>query len=204
MKNKKFVLPIIFASLGLFQFQSPHIYAQVNSAQNLKVTYSAGELFAVRGQDFQIKIDLEGFEETHVGSLSDDLLFTTGHLEKKLLVEARFDTLYTDIEPQAIEYQKLWWDMLYRDTNTVLSKLESWTVGELQWAKYTVDTAYGFAINERHYEVFGIYQNFQFHLSISRPMYLPGDSAMMFEILNSFEIIPAKDPSNESSTESSK
>jgi len=75
-----------------------HSPAQDSGSDVLLVKYTDGQIFSVTGEDFKVRIDINGFQQTYDGPPSDEIIFTAGHGDRRMIAQVTFDTLYTDLE----------------------------------------------------------------------------------------------------------
>lgn len=170
-----------------------HSPAQDSGSDVLLVKYTDGQIFSVTGEDFKVRIDINGFQQTYDGPPSDEIIFTAGHGDRRMIAQVTFDTLYTDLERTAGEYHKLWWYFYSKDTTAQIGARREWTEGGRHWSTFTILSTYGFEVNEKHYDMFELTDTHSFHVSIKRPLYLEGDSTLMLSILESFEVVLPED-----------
>ncbi len=168
---------------------STSVSAQQPDSMTLLVPYTKAQQFDVPRSNIAIKIDIEGFEMTYDSQPEDRVLFVAGNSKRRMVVKVTVDTLYTDLEKRPAEYRDLWWYFYTEDSTLDISKIKIWEENGRNWSTHTILTSNGFEINERHYDLFAIQDNYAFHVSIKRPLYLEGDSTLMMEILNSFEVV---------------
>lgn len=169
-----------------------------SSLENFKPAFSDGEIFAVPGTQTRFKIDIDGFELTHDRNITGADLLTAGHAERRVVLKVTHDTLFEDIEPLAEEYEELWWYFYSQDTSLDIGQRRNWTVGDQYWSTHTIETSYGVPVNEKHYDMFQIYDGRYYHVSMRRPLYQEGDSTFMFKVMSSFELIPESDTVSDS------
>jgi hypothetical protein len=174
--------------LSVFLLFSP-VDAQQPDSLTLSVPYEKGHIFEVPSSDLKVKIDLEGFEPTYDSQTEEKVLVIAGNPKRRMVVKVTADTLFSDLEKKPQEYRDLWWYFYTQDTTLDIGKLKVWNDESRNWSTHTIMTSYNVDINERHYDMFQIQGNHFFHVSIKRPLYLEGDSTLMLNILNSFEII---------------
>ncbi len=196
LSHKQKTLALALCSLCLIIIaQTP---AQVSDSDMLVVKYTDGQVFGVTGENFKVKIDIKGFEQTYDGSPSDEVILTAGHSKHRMITQVTFDTLYSDLDYKAEEYHKLWWYFYSQDTTQHIGARREWTEGKRHWSTFTILSAYGFEINEKHYDMFEMTDTHSFHVSIKRPLYLEGDSTLMLSILESFAVIQPEDTAGNS------
>ncbi len=163
--------------------------AQTPDSLTLRVPFDNGQIFDVPRSDLKVKIDLKGFEPTYDSQPEAKVLVIAGNPKRRMVVKVSADTLYTDLEKTPQEYRDLWWYFYTQDTTLDIGKLKVWNDGNRNWSTHTIMTSYNVDINERHYDMFQVNEDHFFHVSIKRPLYLEGDSTLMLNILNSFEVV---------------
>jgi hypothetical protein len=171
-----------------------------NSHDNLNPKYSDGEIISVPFTKTRVKIDVAGFELTHDRNITSADLLTAGHAERRVVLKITYDTLFEDIEPLAEEYEKLWWYFYTQDSSLDIGQRRNWTVGDQYWSTHTLETSYGVPVNEKHYDLFQIYDGRYYHVSMRRPLYQEGDSTFMFKVMSSFELLPDSDTDSDSTS----
>jgi len=186
------VMSVCAAVLSLFSV----VKAQPADSLTLHVPFSKAQEFDIPRTDLKIRIDLEGFETTYDSQPEEDVILVAGNPKRHMVVKVTTDTLYTDIEKKPSEYRDLWWYFYTQDTTLDIGKVKIWDEGGRNWSTHTILTSYNVVVNERHYDMFEIKDHRTFHVSIKRPLYQTGDSTLMLNILNSFEIV-APDSSQE-------
>ncbi len=193
--NKRHLIPqkttvTIFALMFVVALLTiPVVEAQQPDSTTLHMQFTKAQEFDVPYSDLKIRIDLENFELTYDSQPEDRILFVAGNSERHMVVKVTADTLYTDIDRKPSEYRELWWYFYTLDSTLDIGKVKVWDENERNWSTHTLLTSNNFEINERHYDLFEIKDNYSFHVSVKRPLYLEGDSTLMLDILNSFEII---------------
>ncbi len=165
------------------------VEAQSPDSLTLSVPFEKGQVFDVPRSDLKVKIDLAGFEPTYDSQPEEKTLVIAGNPKRRMVVKVSTDTLFTDLEKTPQEYRDLWWYFYTQDTTLDIGKLKVWNEDNRNWSTHTIMTSYNVEINERHYDMFQIDGGRFFHVSIKRPLYLEGDSTLMLNILNSFEVI---------------
>ncbi len=176
---------VCVASLSLFSV----VEAQQEDSLLLRVPFSKAQEFDVPRTNLKVRIDLEGFETTYDSQPEEGVILVAGNPKRHMVVKIETDTLYTDIEKKPSEYRDLWWYFYTQDTTLDIGKVKVWDEGDRNWSTHTILTSYNMEVNERHYDMFEIQDHRSFHVSIKRPLYQEGDSTLMLDILNSFEIV---------------
>ncbi len=157
----------------------------------ISLMYTKGHTFAIPKSQWAGQIDLEGFGVSNDGHPPATRLLTAGNIDRKIVVKLDYDTLYEDVEKNATAYRALWRDFHDSDTLKDFCCRRVWEDSSGSWFVRTLVSTHGYEVNEKQFHLFRTYDNLQFHLWASRPMYLEGDSVLMLDVLRSFHIIPA-------------
>ena len=188
--TSRILVQLFQALIYLSVFFGGSAQAQFGDSDVIIIKFTNGNIFTVTNENFNIKLDLEGFEQTYDGVPNDAVILTAGNAERRMITQVTFDTLYSDLDYNAEEYHKLWWYFYSEDTTQHIGARRQWTKGKRHWSTFTIISTYGFEINEKHYDMFELTDTHSFHVSIKRPLYLEGDSTLMLSILESFAVIP--------------
>lgn len=183
---------VAIVTAGITLVDSPVTQAQ-SSVDKLNPSYKNGEIFTVPKTDIRFKLDIAGFELTHDRQITEKDLVTVGNAKQKVVLKVTYDTLFEDVEPIAKEYEKLWWYFYTQEKSLDIGRRREWVDGKRFWSTHSIETSYGVAVNEKHYDMFVLEGSHYFHLSTKRPMYLEGDSTYMLKVMNSFEFLPLVD-----------